>query len=384
MRKAKILNYSVLRRHLVQLTMLVVAVSLVVVSSTLPRVKADSVQQQIQALQSQNAANQSAVNQLQGQAVSYQDAINHLNAQIVLLQGQIDNNIATQNRLQQEIIAKQAELDRQKKALGEDIKSMYVNGSMTTVEMLATSKDLSHFVDAETYRGAVQSSIQKALVQIATIQTQLKSQKDQLVVQQQQQQQQQSQLASARAEQNSLLSMNQQQQASYNAQTQANQSRINSLIAQQLRANQSTAPGGYYFIRFPGAVRTHDVSSDDYPYANGGFGMSTSPGCVDNDGPDRWGYCTRQCVSYAAWAVERSGRTAPNYYGNAKDWIYAARNNGIPVYTSNPQPGDVAISTAGTWGHAMYVEQVDGNSIFVSQYNQQLTGHYSTQWRQWR
>jgi surface antigen len=61
--------------------------------------------------------------------------------------------------------------------------------------------------------------------------------------------------------------------------------------------------------------------------------------------------------------------------------VGAARAHGVPVYTSNPQPGDVAISTAGTWGHAMYVEAVSGNSIYVSQYNQQLTGQYSTQWR---
>jgi surface antigen len=56
----------------------------------------------------------------------------------------------------------------------------------------------------------------------------------------------------------------------------------------------------------------------------------------------------------------------------------------VPVYTSNPKPGDVAISTAGTWGHAMYVEDVSGNQIYVSQYNQQLTGRYSTQWRTWQ
>jgi surface antigen len=86
-------------------------------------------------------------------------------------------------------------------------------------------------------------------------------------------------------------------------------------------------------------------------------------------------------VSYAAWAVERSGRKAPSYYGDAKSWVRAAMNDGVPVYTSSPQPGDVAISTAGAWGHAMYVEAVNGNQIYVSQYNQQLSGQYSTQWR---
>jgi len=371
-------------RQLMRLPVLTVVTFLLVVATIIPNVRADSIQQQIQNLQNQNAANQNAVSQLQGQAVSYQDAINHLNAQIYQLQGEIQANLATQASLQQQIEQKQAQLEEQKKGLGEDLKSMYVNGSMTTVEMLATSQDLSHFVDAETYRGAVQTSIQKTLAQIATIQAQLKSQKDQLVIKQQQQQQQQSQLSTAQAQQSNLLAMNEQQQSSYNAQTQANQAKINDLIAEQARANATTSPGGYYFIRFPGAVSSHDVSINDYPYANAGFGMSTAPGCVDNDGPDRWGYCTRQCVSYAAWAVERSGRTAPTYYGNAKDWISAARSAGIPIFPSDPQPGDVAISTAGTWGHAMYVEKVDGNNIFVSQYNQALTGQYSTQWRQWR
>jgi len=108
--------------------------------------------------------------------------------------------------------------------------------------------------------------------------------------------------------------------------------------------------------------------------------MSTAPGCVDNDGPDKWGYCTRQCVSYAAWAVEASGRSAPRYYGNAKNWVDAAYRNGVEV-SRTPQPGDVAISTSGTWGHAMYVERVEGARIYVSQYNAGLDGEFSYQWR---
>lgn len=368
-------------KRMVNLPVLVVLSLVVVAGTAFPSVRADSVQDQINALQRENDANQSAVNDLQGQAVSYQDAIARLNSQIGLLQGQINDSIAKQETLKQQIAQKQIELDQQKRALAEDIKSMYVNGSMSTVEMLATSKDLSHFVDAETYRGAVQSKIQGTLSEIAKIQATLKSQKDQVVVLLQSQQNQQADLASARSQQNSLLSMNESQQAAYNAKTKANQSKISDLIAEQLRANSSSSPSGYYFLRFPGSAADHSASVNDYPYANAGFGMSTAPGCVDNDGPDRWGYCTRQCVSYAAWAVERSGRTAPTYYGNAKDWVSAARRQGVAVYTSNPQPGDVAISTAGAWGHAMYVERVSGNQIYVSQYNASLNGQYSTQWR---
>ena len=96
------------------------------------------------------------------------------------------------------------------------------------------------------------------------------------------------------------------------------------------------------------------------------------------DWQDAWGYCTRQCVSYAAWAVERSGRVAPRFYGSAKYWVDAAPASWIHL---DPLPGDVAISVSGYWGHAMYVEEVSGNKIHVSEYNNHLTGRYdNTRW----
>lgn len=324
------------------------------------------------------SASKNAVAALRAQAVSYQDAVARLNGQISILQGQINYNMAEQARLTNEIAVKEAEITRQRQILASDLKAMYVDDQMSTIEMLATSKNLSDYVDKEAYRNVVQMKIQSTLKEIAALQAQLKSQKDQVELLLNQQRAQQAQLAAARAEQASLLAYNQSQQAAYNAQTSANQRKLDALIAAQRAANNDTS-AAYYFIRFPGAV--HEFNPYNYPYANAGFGMSTAPGCVDNDGPDKWGYCTRQCVSYAAWAVEASGRSAPYYYGNAKDWVGAARARGIPVYTSNPKPGDVAISTAGTWGHAMYVEAVSGNQIYVSQYNQQLTGRFSTQWR---
>jgi surface antigen len=173
------------------------------------------------------------------------------------------------------------------------------------------------------------------------------------------------------------LAYNESQQSNYNQKTKANQARIASLIAAQRRANNGT-DGGYYFLRFPGAAQSFNPAN--YPYKNAGFSMSTAPGCVDNDGPDQWGYCTRQCVSFAAWAVEASGRNAPRFYGNAKQWVNAAYNHGIEV-SRIPQVGDVAVSTSGTWGHAMYVERVEGTRIYVSQYNAGLDGEFSYQWR---
>ncbi len=345
------------------------------------KVVADATCNSIADCQAQISANNNAVAQLQSEAASYQDAINRLNSQISLLQGAIDANTAQQQSLQQQITQAQAQIDHQRTVLAADIKAGYVDGTPSTIEMLASSNDLSDFVDKQEYRTRVQNNIQETLKKIALLQKQLQDQKAQIEALLTEQSAQKSQLDSAYAEQANLLAYNESQQSAYNAQTSANQGKLQALIAAQRNANLNLS-GGYYFLRFPGGASGFNPGA--YPYANAGFGMSTAPGCVDNDGPDQWGYCTRQCVSFAAWAVAASGRSAPMYYGNAKDWVAAAYRRGIPVYTSNPQPGDVAISTAGTWGHAMYVTAVNGNQIYVWQYNAALNGRFSEQWRNWQ
>lgn len=348
-------------------------------------VRADSFEDQIRALQQENRANRSAVADLMETATSYENAIEQLEAQISQVQGQINQNEAQKTALEQEIAEQQVELDQQRVVLGKNIKSMYVSDEMTTIEMLATSKDLSEFVDKETYRNAVQRQVQDTMDKIAKLQIELNNKKQQIEILIQSLQAQRAVIDASRLEQANLLAMNEQQQADFNNKTRTNQAKIaelNELIAAQRNANSVIPDGGMYFIRFPGAVK--DFNPDSYPHKNAGFSMQLGP-CSFYDGwpdsPDGWGYCTRQCVSYTAWAVGASGRSIPMYYGNAKDWV--SRAPASYVHRS-PQVGDVAITTSGTWGHAMYVEAVDGNRILVSQYNQQLDGRFSTQWRNWR
>lgn len=359
-----------------------VGVALLLIGASLAHYRltqAQSIQDQINALQQQNAQNDAAVDKLEDQATSYRDAIKKLQARIEALQGQINANASEQARLQKEIKKAEAELDKQKSLLGENIKAMYLEGDISTLEILASSHDLSEFVDKEQYRNAVKDKITGTLARITVLRLKLKDQKERVEALLTKQRAQQAELAASRSQQSNLLSYNESQQASFNAKTKANDAKIAALIEQQRRANFSP-DGGYYFLRFPGS--THDFNPNSYPYRNAGFGMSPGPGCVDNDGPDPWGYCTRQCVSYTAWAVVASGRgaNAPMYWGNARDWVANAYAHGIPVYRT-PEPGDVAISTSGYWGHAMYVESVSGNSFYTTEYNSYLDGQLHSFWR---
>lgn len=334
-------------------------------------VGADQFEDQIRQLNQQNAVSQQNVRQLQLQANTYQEAITQLQSQISALQKQIRDNEAKRDDLQKQIEAAQAELDRQKSVLGQSVKAMYLESKISTIEMLAASRNISDFVDKEQYRYAVQNNIKETLAKINELKLQLFEQKNQTEQLLKEQTALQGELAYSRNQQSEMLAYTQAQKAQFQKSIKDNNAKINELRRQQALANARNSIGG----------RVGNATNGYYPYAGWPFSMRLGPGCVDGDGPDRWGYCTRQCVSYAAWAVERSGRYAPRYYGDAKNWVSA----GSRYIVSNPQPGDVAISTSGTWGHAMYVEAVGEKNgqeaIYISQYNAGLKGEYSEEWK---
>lgn len=344
-----------------------------------PLISAITVQQQINQLQQENAQNEQAVEKLEDQALNYQDAIDKLAAKISNLQAKIDDNNKTQEELKERIQEAQQELDRLKEILGENIKAMYLEGDISTLEMLASSRDLSEYVDKQQYRNSVQDRITETLEKIIILKNELRTKKTAIDELLKEQNEQKAELANSRDKQHSLLSYNEAQQEEFNKETKNNQQRIDELVASQRSANIST-DGGYYFLRFPGTVKS--FSPGNYPWRNAGFSMQLGP-CSYTDSwpdyPDGWGYCTRQCVSYAAWAVGASGRSIPYFYGSARFWVGAAISHGISVSRS-PQPGDIAISTSGYWGHAMYVESVSGNHFTTSEYNTYLDGrlHYMT------
>jgi len=338
---------------------------LMIAAAATPIVRADQYDEQINALQNQNAGAAANLGQLETQASSYQGQIDQLNAQISGLQAQISANQTKQADLAAQITEKQAEITQQKAVLGDDVKAMYVDGQITTIEQLATSKDLSDFVDKEEYRNSVQSKIQDTLKQIATLQQQLQSQKDQVDQLLNDQKAQEGQLAAAQAQQSTLLAYNQDQQAAYNQQIQSNSSKIADLRKQQIAAN----------ARFIGGA------AGSGPACGGGYPAAWCEVAQDSVF-DSWGMYNRECVSYTAFRVAASGRTMPpwgwNGVGNANQWDDDARAAGIPVDTS-PRAGDVAISNSGAFGHAMYVESVNASgSINISQYNAALDGRYST------
>ena len=349
----------------VRASVLAVSSAVLVGASFMPSlnqmVMADSFQDQINSLNAQNAEARALVNSLQATAASYQDAINQLQGQINGLQASIDENTAQQASLQQQIIDAQNEIDQQRAYLASNVKAMYVDGTPTTLEVLATSKNLSDFVDKQEYRTSVQNKLQDTMRKIAELQKELQTKKAQVDQLLQDQKAQQDQLAATRAEQAALLSYNQGQQAAYNAQIKSNSSQISQLRAAQAAANKQLGSG----------VIAGDPGKGGYPavYAN----------APQDSLVDRWGMYNRECVSYTAWKVYQTYGYMPYWggRGNANQWPGNARAAGIPT-GSTPRADSVAVWNVGYYGHVMWVEAVNSDgSLWVSQYNYDYNGHYS-------
>ncbi len=327
-----------------------------------PLARADQYDEQIRAINNDTSVKRGAKAQLGAEAASLTDVINKLQAQINDLQAKINDNQAKNVELQKQITAAEEELARQKKLLGEDIKAMYLEGQISTLEMLASSKDLSDFVDKQQYRNSVKDKIKAALDRVTALKAQLKQQKETLEKLIADQQAMQQQIAAQQGEQNRLLGLNEAQQNDLNNQIKANNSQVSALRRQQAIENASL---------FGGNVPRGIPGGGGYP---GAWAFAPMDSIVDS-----WGMYNRECVSFTAWKVWDSGRYMPYWggVGNANQWDEDARAAGIPV-DGNPREGDVAISNRGAYGHAMYVEHVYGDgTIYISQYNAALDGYYS-------
>lgn len=340
----------------------VLSAGIILAGSGFSLATADQYDEQIRALQQQNSAHQSTVNQLAAEAASYQDVIDKLSAQINNLRQAILDNQRQSQELQRQIEEQQAELTHQRQILGENIKTMYLEGEISTLEMLATSKDLSEFVDKQQYRNSVQSKIKATVEKITQLKLELEEKQRQIKVLIKEQQSQQARLSADQNEQNQLLSYTEGQKAAFNTEIKNNQKKISELRRQQAIENARLFGGGQI-------IQTSRC--DIYPQNWCNAPMDSIV--------DTWGMYNRECVSWTAYMVAVSGRYMPYWggRGNANQWDDNAQASGIPV-DRNPRVGDVAISNSGYYGHSMYVEAVNPDgTIAVSQFNHDWGGTYS-------
>lgn len=366
-------------RRGVLIAMCFVLVAAGVTSTTLLSRKtyADKYDDQINALQTQIDAYNAQASQLAQQEQTYQNAVAEFDAQIGVLQNQIDISQAKHDQLVAQIADTEKQIQNNKDALGQVLADLYVNSQVTPLEMLASSKNISDYLDKQAFRSSMQDQLSSTIDQIQKLQTKL--QQDQVDVDRTLGDQKNSQAAldSKRAEQQNLINETQGQESRY-------QQLVSDAKAQQaqLAAQQQAAMAAAY-ANTGGAhmIKSGAAASGGYPWNNSNCPMDgwLSTGGYDGNGGDGYGYGCRQCASYAAWRVAKETGYYPVNWGSAINFPYSAARSGYRV-DGTPSAGSLGVmnvATAGNVdGHVVWIEGVsaDGGTVTVSQYNANYNG----------
>ncbi len=374
---------SVLRRLSTKIALVVFAVllSMSVPLSMIQSVAADRWDAQINRLQAQANAYQAEANKYRAKADTLQNKLDQINAQKAALEKKIAVNKAKYSKLKKDIAANEVKLKQSQDALGEMIANIYVDDSVSTIELLASSQNISEFVDKQEYRVAVRDQLTSVIDEIKKIKAQLEDDKKAVEKILADLKRQDDQMAAVRAEQQYLVNKTRGQEAAYQRMVRNTRNQMASVRAQQ--------QAYYASLLASGGGGQGVVGSFQYWGWSGNKGCAGGyPYCMAQDTyVDPWNLYNRECVSYVAWALKhRFGKNVQPWHGdgNAYEWVWSAPRWSGAWRVYNPQPGDVVVlPQSGAFapiGHVMIVESVSGNDMFVSQYNFYGTGQYSTMW----
>ncbi len=356
-------------------TLVAVAVIMAVAApaSMTERVFADKYDEQIAALQVEIDAYNSRARDIGAQADSYQRAVDIIVNEIARIQKEIDLNQAEIDKLVADIAKNKVEIENNKDALGDTIASIYVDDKISPLEMLASSKSPSDFVDKQSYRTSARDNLSKTIERIRELKKQNEEKKHQTELKLAEQQNARAAQDAKRAEQQELVNQTRGEEAAYKQLSSA--AREKQLAAQQaqqaaIQAAMIRGGGGGSLVSVGGLGSYESWAGSCYVDGN-----AWSHGGARGNGEDPLGYGCNQCVSYAAWKMGQVTGFAPSYWGNANMWPAKARSAGYTV-SSIPRANSLAVISAGQYGHIVYVHDYNpaNNTVSISQYNEYIQG----------
>ena len=349
-------------RGALKCAVLYVLSALLLVTPPLPT-RADSYNDQIDSIQGEIATYQAEQTRLHEAAANLQAAVDQLDAQVADVEATIAQNEEKYNDLTEQIVLKQDDVKRKADAVGAFLRQAYIEAGITPIEMIASSRTLSDYIDHEEYRARLRVRAQEGLRQVKVAKKALVTEQAKVKKVLRDGKAMRETLVKKQKDQQDLLTRTRGQEAAYQQLVTQQNSNIGRLRAEQNGANSSFFAGSELI---PG-----DPGRGGYPDK---WFLAPQDSMVDD-----WGLFNRECVSYTAWKVFQSGRRMPYFggRGNAREWPSSAQAEGIPS-GSTPKAGAVAIAFIGPYGHAMYVEEVrsDGK-IRVSEFNYRVDGTYT-------
>lgn len=219
-------------------------------------------------LEEEIAENEAYLESLKAQANTLKNKIAGLETEIANANNKIKLTQTKIEKLKLEIETTELELDRQKGLLKHALVTLYKEGDITTIELLASSDSYTDFINQQEYLTRMKDQVHESVNKVEELKKQLESEKqkqDELLLEQQTQR---DILANKQAEQQRTLEQTEGEEARYKA------------IQEDLQAQMDAAEAAlnnYLASLIGNAVSLGPVSAGDVVGAVGNTGYSTGP-----------------------------------------------------------------------------------------------------------
>ncbi|MBI2797883.1 peptidoglycan DD-metalloendopeptidase family protein [Candidatus Saccharibacteria bacterium] len=220
------------------------------------RVRAETLQDKINALNNQIKQNQDAANAKRGEANTLQGTIASLDGNINSAQASLNLTNLQISKTQEDLDQAMARLARQQSILKDNLKLAYRQREISLLEVIASSKDLSSFVAQQQYLSAIKDKVNSNLKEIMQLKKLLDDKKQELVALSSQQTAQVQSIAQQRSQKATLLAQTQGDEAKFR-QNVSDLAKKREQVNQQIASQAAAAARGNYVSQ--GRVRAGQI-----------------------------------------------------------------------------------------------------------------------------
>lgn len=297
---------------------------------------------------------QATANALAEQANTLESEVAKLNAEISALEDDIAVKQEIANGLAVQIEENQTKLNLQQAALAKLLVDMHFESETDAITLLASSESLGDLAEKQNRQNNFKDQVATSAEQIKTVKDDLENQKINMEALIASAEENRAQISAKRNQQYALKVKYESDSAAYERDAAAARETMQKEIAAEIARNNRGGTVGDGINSYPWAAK---CPRDDSNYLS-----------RLNDGTVIGGYVC-QCTSYAGWKAYEYYGVVINTWGNARTWGSGALASGYKV-SSTPAAHTVGYSSAGIYGHVVWVESVNSNgTINLTEYN---------------
>lgn len=219
-------------------------------------------------LAEEEAKNQAILDALSNEADTLANRLAFLNAEVDQLNLKIKSTKVEIKKLRLELIRTQKELDRQKAILAENLRTLYIEGNITTLDLILASEEFADFIAQQEYLTSLKNSVQNSADEVQQLKEGIQANKKKKEKALSRQNTAKQELVFKQREQRQLLAETRQSEAVY----QAKQTDI-----ENKRQAAEDALNDYLASLVGGNVNLGPINEGEYIGNLGNSGYSTGP-----------------------------------------------------------------------------------------------------------